>query len=73
MGAWEGGGFKHFNFLNTIMCHIKLKGMISTPGYTEKKLPEDQTVDLGVGSKGQIPLDFFESVGICEGAPSNVF
>ena len=25
------------------------------------------------GSKGQLPLDFFESVGICDGAPSNVF
>ena len=29
--------------------------------------------DLGMGSKGQLPLDFFESVGICDGAPSNVF
>ena len=26
----------------------------------------------GLG-KGQLPLDFFESVGICDGAPSNVF
>ena len=26
-----------------------------------------------MGSKGQLPLDFFESVGICYGAPSNVF
>ena len=26
-----------------------------------------------MGSKGQLPLDFFESVGICDGAPSNVF
>ena len=25
------------------------------------------------GSKGQIPFDFFKSVGICDGAPSNVF
>ena len=25
------------------------------------------------GSKGQLLLDFFESVGICDGAPSNVF
>ena len=24
-------------------------------------------------SKGQLPLDFFESVGICDGATSNVF
>ena len=26
-----------------------------------------------MGSKGQLPLDFFESVGICDNAPSNVF
>ena len=26
-----------------------------------------------MGSKGQLPLDFFESVGICDGAQSNVF
>ena len=25
-----------------------------------------------MGSKCQLPLDFFESVGICDGAPSNV-
>ena len=29
--------------------------------------------DLGMGSKGQLPLDFFQRVGICDGAPSNVF
>ena len=31
--------------------------------------------DLGMGSKDQIPLDIFESVGlgICDGAPLNVF
>ena len=38
-----------------------------------KILPWDQTGDLEVGSKGQILLDFFESVGICDGAPSNEF
>ena len=31
-----------------------------------------QTGDLGTGSKGQTPLDFFESLGICDGAPSNI-
>ena len=36
-------------------------------------LTYDKTGDLGMGSKGQLPLDFFESVGICHGAPSNVF
>ena len=44
-----------------------------SPGYTEKFFPYDQTGDHGMGSKDQIPLDFFESVGICDGAPSNVF
>ena len=36
-------------------------------------LPKDQIGDLGAGPKGRIPLDFFESVGICDGAPSNEF
>ena len=38
-----------------------------------KILTYNQTGDLGMGSKGQLPLDFFESVGICDGASSNVF
>ena len=50
------------------MWHIKLKGMNSGPGYTENFLPYNQTGDLGMGSKGQLPLDFFESMGICDGA-----
>ena len=50
----------------------RFKGMSSRPGYTEKFKPL-QTGDLGMGSKGQLPLDFFKSVGICDGAPSNVF
>ena len=36
-------------------------------------LTYDETGDLRMGSKGQLPLDFFEIVGICDGAPSNVF
>ena len=52
--------------------HIKLKGMSSRPGYIEI-LTNAQAGDLRMGSKGQLPLDFFESVGICDGAPSNVF
>ena len=31
------------------------------------------TGDLGAGPKGQIPLEFFESMGICDGTPSNEF
>ena len=41
-----------------VMWHIKFKGMSSRPGYY------DQTDDLGMGSKDQLPLDFFESVGL---------
>ena len=37
-----------------------------------KILPKGQTVHLGVGSKGQISLNFFESVMICNGAPLTV-
>ena len=36
-------------------------------------LPNNKTGDLGMGSKCQLPIDFFESMGICDGAPSNVF
>ena len=67
------GRGQKFNFLNMVMWHIKLKGMNSRSGYTEKNLTYDQTGDLWMGSKGQLPLDFFESVGMCDGAPSNVF
>ena len=57
-----------------VMWHIKLKGMSSRPQYTEQfYLTYGKTDDLGMGSKGQLPLDFFERVGICDGAPSNVF
>ena len=63
------GRGQKFNFLNMVVWHIKLKGMSSRPGYTTY----DQIGDLGMGSKCQLPLDFCESVGICDGAPSNVF
>ena len=62
-GLGEGAKIK---FLNMVMRHIKLKGMGSIPGYTEKILTYNQTGDLGMGSKGQLPLDFFESVGVIE-------
>ena len=67
-GTWGCWGGQKFNFLNMVMWHIKLKGVNSNPGYTEKFYPT-----IGMGSKGQLPLDFFESVGICDGMPSNVF
>ena len=31
------GRGQKFNFLNKVMWHIKLKGISSRPGYTEKK------------------------------------
>ena len=34
-----GAGGQKFNFLNMVVWHIKLKGMDSSPGYTEKKTP----------------------------------
>ena len=36
-------------------------------------LPYNQTGDLEMGSNGQLPLDFFESMGICDGMLWNVF
>ena len=70
--VWDLGvlGGQKFNFLNMVMWHIKLKGMSSRPGYTENFYP--RIYDLGMGSKDQIPLDIFESVGISNGTPSNV-
>ena len=47
-------GGQNFNFLNMVMCHIKLKEMISRPGYNENFLPLDQTGDLEAGPKGQV-------------------
>ena len=63
-------GGQNFNFLNMVMWHIKLKGMSSRPGYTEKFYPTIKSDDLGIGSKGQISFVFFESVGIRDGTPS---
>ena len=34
-GGGGGGWVKKFNFLTMVMWHIKLKGMIIRPGYTE--------------------------------------
>ena len=40
-----------FSFLNMVMWHIKLKGMISRPGYTKKFYPRIKLVTLGWGQK----------------------
>ena len=36
-------------------------------------LPYNQTGDLEMRSNGQSPLNSFESMGICDGMPWNVF
>ena len=61
-----------FNFLNMVMWHIKLMGMNSSPGFTENFYPTIKLVTLGWGQRVK-PLDFFESMEICNGAPLNVF
>ena len=46
-----GQGSKKFNFLNKIMWHIKLKGLSSRPGYTEKFYPTIILVTLEWGQR----------------------
>ena len=50
-GFGVGGGGQKLNFLNMVMWHIKLKGMISRPGYTEKFYPKVKLVTLGLDEK----------------------
>ena len=74
--VWDlGVGGQNFNFLNMIMWHIKLKLMSSRPGHIENLYPTIKLVTFGWGQRvnTNVPLDFFESVGICDGASSNVF
>ena len=47
------------------------RGMMSRQDSSEI-LPCGQTGDLRVGSKGHIPSNFLESVGICDGPPLTV-
>ena len=51
--GWDLGvlGCQNLNFLNMVMWHIKLKGMIFRPGYTEKFYPMIKLVTLGLGQK----------------------
>ena len=64
-----GPGGQKINFLSMVMWHIKLKGMISRPGYTENFTLWFKLVALGWGQK----VKYFESVWICDCAASNVF
>ena len=46
-----GAGGQKFNFQNMAMWHIKLKGMNSSPGYTENVYPAIKLVSLGWGQR----------------------
>ena len=50
-GAGGGGGGQKFNFLNMVMWHIELKGMNSSPGYTENFYPTIKLVTFGWGQR----------------------
>ena len=50
LGLGGAGGSK-INFLNMVMWHIKLKGMNSSPGYTEKFYSTIKLVTLGWGQR----------------------
>ena len=65
-----GTGGQKFYFLKMVILNIKLKGR---PGFSDNVYPRFKLMNMGWGQKGQLPLDFFERVGICDGAASNVF
>ena len=46
--GFGGAGGQKFNFMNMVMWHIKLKGMSSRPGYTEKFYPIDGWLRMGL-------------------------
>ena len=46
-----GGGGQKLNLLHMVIWHIKLKGMFSRPGYTEKFYPRVKLVTLSWGQK----------------------
>ena len=50
-GTWGCWGVKNLIFLNMVMWHIKLKGMISRPGYTENFYPGIKQVTLRLGQR----------------------
>ena len=47
----RGAGGQKFNCLNMVMWHIKLKRMISRPGYTENFYSRIKLVTLGWGQR----------------------
>ena len=57
-----------FDFLNMVMWHIKLMGM--SLGYPEHFYRMINFLTLGWGQRANF---FLEKVGICDGAPWNVF
>ena len=58
-------GVKSLIFPNMVMWHIKLKGVMCRTGHKIHFYPRVKLVTLG-----QIPLNFVESTGICDSAPS---
>ena len=68
---WSGT-IQKFNFLNMVMWHIKLKGMNSSPGYTENFYPTIKLVTLGWGQRVNYHEISLRVWGFAM-APSNVF
>ena len=56
-------GYQNFNFLNMVMWHIKLKGMISRPGYNENFYLRIKLVTLGRGQKVKKHYRFLQEPG----------
>ena len=50
LGHGDAGGSK-FYFVNIVMWHIGLKGMSSSPGYTENLFPTIKLVTFGWGKR----------------------
>ena len=77
MGHTPGVGLgvvgSNFNFLNRVMRHIKLKGMISRLGYTENFYPRIKMVTLGWCQKVKYHEISLRAWGTCDGTPLNVF
>ena len=62
LGIGVLGGQK-FNFLNMVMWHIKLKGMNSSPGYTEKIYSTKKKKKKKKKKKGSITIIFLRERG----------
>ena len=68
-GTWCAWG-QNFNFSEHGHVAYQIEGDGEYKRIQVKILPHGQSGDLGVGSNGQMSLNFFESEGIYDGAPS---